>query len=161
MAHLHCVSIEHKSLESHNSLGIGEWYHHPLLETYRKIFPAHPTEDHSLVLTISIKALNDTIGAEGHIPSTLVFGECFLLYNKSDQNQYGPPSMSVLQLPLWFKKWSEILIRMHVNNGLRHAVLSVANNIYQHRNRPLIIISRHTNGVKISSTMNRRVDQTI
>lgn len=75
MAHLRGLNVEHKCIESHNSLGVGERYHQPLRKTYRKIFAAHPKADPTLALAVSVKALNDTLGPEGYVPSALVFGE--------------------------------------------------------------------------------------
>jgi hypothetical protein len=61
-------------IESHNSLSIGERYHGPLRRIFRKIRYDHPDFAISLALSFSTKAVNDTTGPEGLIPSLLVFG---------------------------------------------------------------------------------------
>ncbi len=75
LARLHDITIEKSGVQSHNSLGIGEIYRKPLRDTNRKLKLYHPTMQRQLLLALSVKAMNDTLGAEGIIPSALVFGE--------------------------------------------------------------------------------------
>ena len=60
--------------QSHNSLGIGERYHEPLRRIFRKISIDYPHIDPQLLLKIAVKAMNDTMGESGLVPSLLVFG---------------------------------------------------------------------------------------
>ncbi len=75
LATLHNVNLEKSGIQSHNSIGIGERYHKPLRDTYRKLKCDHPSMRHQLLLALAVKAMNDTLGPEGTVPSALVFGE--------------------------------------------------------------------------------------
>ena len=72
---LHDVNIEKSGIESHNSLRIGESYHKPLRDTYRKLKLDYPSMQRQLLLALSVKAMNETIGPEGFVPSPLLFRE--------------------------------------------------------------------------------------
>ena len=68
------VQLRLSGVKSHNSLGVGERYHHYLRRIFRKIrddFPDIPMKD---ALGIATKAMNDTAGPKGLVPSLLVFG---------------------------------------------------------------------------------------
>ena len=75
LATIHDVNVEKTDIESHNSLGTGERYHKPLRDTYLKLKIDHPTMQRQILLALYIKAMNDTLGPEGIVPSALVFGE--------------------------------------------------------------------------------------
>lgn len=64
---------------AHSSLGIGERYHEPIRRIYRKIQLGHPRVPPGYILCVASKAINDTIGEHGLVPSRLVFGilPCF------------------------------------------------------------------------------------
>jgi Reverse transcriptase (RNA-dependent DNA polymerase) len=68
------ISLQVSGVESHNSLGSGERYHEPLRRTYLKVRMDYPQIQPQLALRLAIKALNDTAGPEGLVPSLLVFG---------------------------------------------------------------------------------------
>ena len=72
---LHDVKLEQSGIESHYILGIGERYHKPLRDTYRKLKLDHPSMQRQVLLALAVKAMNDTLGPEGYVPSSLVFGE--------------------------------------------------------------------------------------
>ena len=80
------VNIRRTGIEAHSSLGIGERYHSPLRNTYTKLKTDHPKATRSLLLRMAIKAMNDTLGPEGIVPSALVFGEF-----PSIRPFFGPP----------------------------------------------------------------------
>ena len=69
------VQVDRTGIEAHSSLGIGERYHQPLRNTYRKLKIDFANVAPQLLLAMSVKALNDTLGPEGLVPSALVFGE--------------------------------------------------------------------------------------
>lgn len=139
MAHLRGINVENTGIESHNSLGIGERYHQPLRQTYRKILVEHSNADPSLALALSVKALNDTLGPEGHVPSALVFGEFPLPYTKSEQK---PQRLTVDEraaiASLARKEMSEIMARMRIARGLRHAVPNASNHMYKPGDKILV-----------------------
>lgn len=67
------VAIEITPVESSNSTGVGERIHDPLRRIYHKIHRDHPGHRKELILALAAKAMNDTIGPEGLVPSLLVF----------------------------------------------------------------------------------------
>lgn len=68
------MAVEITPIESSNSMGIGERYHAPLRRIFLKIQHDSPGTDKELILAIANKAMNDTAGPEGLVPTFLVFG---------------------------------------------------------------------------------------
>lgn len=66
--------MEYSGVESHNSIGSGERYHGPLRRVFNKIKHENPKMPRELTLSLALKALNDTMGPEGLVPTLLVFG---------------------------------------------------------------------------------------
>jgi transposase InsO family protein len=67
------ITLSISGVEAHNSLGIGERYHGPLRRVYQKIEHEFPHVGPALLLRLSVKAINDTMGTNGLVPSLLVF----------------------------------------------------------------------------------------
>lgn len=67
--------VSHTGVNSHNSLGLGERYHHPLRNTYRKITITHPHLPKELRLVFKVKVIHDTLGSKGLVSSELLFGK--------------------------------------------------------------------------------------
>ncbi len=65
------VEVQRTGAEAHSSLGLGERYHEPLRTTVRKLKAVAPDADPNFLLSFSVKAMNDTIGPEGLVPSAL------------------------------------------------------------------------------------------
>ena len=72
---LHEVNLEKSGIQYHNSIGTGERYHKPLRDTFRKLKIDHPKMQPQLLFALAVKAMNDTPGSEGTVPSGLVFSE--------------------------------------------------------------------------------------
>jgi len=68
------IEVKESGIEHHNALGSGERYHDPLRRVFKKIRHETPELDRTIALRIAVKALNDTMGPEGLVPSLLVFG---------------------------------------------------------------------------------------
>lgn len=68
------IEIQLSGVESHNAIGIGERYHAPLRRIYLKIRHDTPSVDAEVALKLAIKAMNNTMGPEGLVPSLLLFG---------------------------------------------------------------------------------------
>lgn len=71
-------------VEAHSSIGLGERYHEPLRSTFRKIINSRPDIEEDLVLSLSLKAMNDTIGPKDFVLSGLVFGKFPQIKNMSE-----------------------------------------------------------------------------
>lgn len=76
-------------MESHNSLGTGERYHEPFRRVLQKIRYSGPDVNAEHALRLAVKAMNDTMNPEGHVPSLLVSGVplCFSAMNSQLPNQ--------------------------------------------------------------------------
>lgn len=70
----HGIDLKVSGVEYHNSLGLGERYQSPLRRLYQRVRHDAPDLSPILVLRLATKAMNDTVGPEGFIPSHLVFG---------------------------------------------------------------------------------------
>ena len=68
------ITLQLSGIESHNSIGAGERYHAPLRRIYHKIIFDFPQLNKDIALNFAVKAMNDTMGPEGLVPSLLVFG---------------------------------------------------------------------------------------
>ena len=68
------IQLRLSGVKAHSSLGIGERLHEPLRRIYNKISHHKPHVDKSYVLKVAVKAMNDTMGENGLVPSRLVFG---------------------------------------------------------------------------------------
>jgi hypothetical protein len=70
------VGIRTKAVpvEAHNSIGMVERYHGPLRRVYQIIVVELPGIDRDAALQMAFKALNDTAGPDGLVPTLLVFG---------------------------------------------------------------------------------------
>lgn len=68
------IKLRHTGTESHNSLGAGEKYHSTLRTIYQKVRTEHRNVPVDVALTICVKAMNDSVGPHGLVPSLLVFG---------------------------------------------------------------------------------------
>lgn len=70
------AGIKHKpsGVQSHNAIGVGERYHSFLRQIYRKVRCEHPNVENQYALTLAVKAMNDSAGPHGLVPTLLVFG---------------------------------------------------------------------------------------
>ncbi len=70
------MSIEVKTIpvEAHHSIGMVERYHEPLRRVYSIFVAEIPDIDPESALQMSFKALNDSAGPDGLVPTLLVFG---------------------------------------------------------------------------------------
>ena len=72
---IHQVQVKKSGVQSHHGLGVGEIYHKPLRDTYLKVKLDYGKVQRQVLLALAVKAMNDTLGPEGMIPSALVSGE--------------------------------------------------------------------------------------
>lgn len=85
-------------VEAHNSVGMVERYHGPLRRAYQIIRTELPDLSEEAVLQMAFKAINDTAGPEGLVPTLLLFG-AYPRMTESD-----PPSGTVMQRANAIKK---------------------------------------------------------
>ena len=75
LSELHDVQLEQSGVQSHHILGIGKRYHKALRDTYRKLKLDLSFMQRQVLLALAVKAMNDTLGPEDLVPSSLVFNE--------------------------------------------------------------------------------------
>jgi hypothetical protein len=61
-------------VEAHNSIGMVERYHGPIRRAYQIISVELPDISKEIALQMAFKAINDTAGPNGLVPTLLVFG---------------------------------------------------------------------------------------
>ena len=68
------ISIKAVPVEAHNSIGIIERYHGPIRRAYQIIITEIPGINKEMGLQMAFKAINDSAGPDGLVPTLLVFG---------------------------------------------------------------------------------------
>ena len=88
-----------------------EQYHTPLCYIYKVISEelAGTTVGKAILLQLLVKAVNNTIGPDGLVPTLLVFGS-YPRLSESD-----PPSPSITQRAAAIKKATQELLKLQVN----------------------------------------------
>src|SRR5579862_9447689 len=75
-ARIMAIELEEVPVEAHNSIGKLERYHAPLRRAFNVItadLQGHDAND-EIILQMAVKAVNDTAGPDGLVPTLLVFG---------------------------------------------------------------------------------------
>lgn len=86
------VHHERTGIEAYLSLNLGEHYHQPLGTVFRKLLVGHPNADKHLTLALSVKAMNDTLGPDGFIPTSLVLASILKSSPSPRRHQVDRPS---------------------------------------------------------------------
>lgn len=68
------IIVKNVPVEAHHSIGKVERYHEPLRRIYMIIINEIPGIEPDLALQMSFKAINDSVGPNGLVPTLLVFG---------------------------------------------------------------------------------------
>lgn len=109
------IELDTTGTESHNIVGIGERYHQPLRNTYRKLIDLYPSQDKALLLQCAVKCRNDTLKPAGLVPSVLVFCVYKPAYTRSEVR----PSRIAHDAPIEIAKHKA---KLRLNRALRHQV---------------------------------------
>ena len=125
------VDVQRTGIGAHSSLEIGERYHLPLWQTYRKKMTAHPTSELDVILALSVKEMNNTLGPEGLVPTALVFGEYPPVHTKSETpNPRGVLASRAEISNTARQEMEKIMAEIRVKRALQHATPYSANNVY-------------------------------
>lgn len=68
------IQFKLSGVESHNAINSGERYHSYLRSIFERVRNEHNELDNDDILSIAVKACNDTAGPNGLVPTLLVFG---------------------------------------------------------------------------------------
>ena len=133
------VKVEHTGIEAHSSLGLGEGYHQPLRQAYRRIKAEHPTTEPQLALALAVKAMNDTLGPEGLVPSALVFGEFPQVVMRSETAHPRATLESRAAVATAARQeMEEQMAKLRVKRALHHATPNAVHQTYQPGDQVLV-----------------------
>lgn len=114
------ITTESASVEAHNTIGIVEWYHIPLRRAYHVIVEELKNVDNGvtkeMALQMAFKALNDTAGPNGLIPTLLVFGACLR------KSRIDHPSPSILARSKAIEKVMSEVTKLRINRQIKDAL---------------------------------------
>ena len=133
------VDAQRTGIGSQNSLGPGERYRPPLRNTYCKLCIAYPDRDRQLLLSMSVKAINDTFGPDGLVPSALMFREFPPAFTTSET----PHPRTTLDsraavADMARREMEKQMAAVRLKRGLRHATPPVADAIFEVGQRVLV-----------------------
>lgn len=110
------IAVKEVPVEAHNSIGKVERYHGPLRRAYRIIRAEDPSISPEAALQMAIKAVNDTAGPDGIVPTLLVFGAYPRMTDES------PPSPSVRLRAIAYRKAVEEVRRAHAERQVKEGL---------------------------------------
>ena len=123
------ITLRISGVQAHSSLGLGERYHEPLRRIYRKTMKEYPGVPRHMGLQLAVKAMNDTMGENGLVPTKLVFGTIprFPIINSDLPSQ--KERMDALQIAQ--KEMNSIIAERRVRTALSKEVPPAADIVYQ------------------------------
>ncbi len=140
------VKVESTGIEAHDSLGIGERYHPPMLQTFRKVKLDYLQADRDLVLRLSVKAMNGTLGPEGLVPSALVLAEFSKIFTRYETPRARFALANRPKIPRAARtEMQKHMAKMRVIRALKHPVPSAIDRIYEPGDQVLIWRERQVN----------------
>lgn len=110
------VTLSPQPVEAHNSIGKVERYHTPLRRAYDLFLKGFPSIAKEERLQLAVKAVNDTAGPNGLVPTLLVFGA----YPRISMLD-APPELTMERAKIVRKAMEEIR-RLKASTGVRDAL---------------------------------------
>ncbi|PVH90773.1 hypothetical protein DM02DRAFT_577620, partial [Periconia macrospinosa] len=110
------IEIKEVPVEAHNSVGKVERYHAPLRRAYEIISSELEVASKELILQMAVKAVNDSAGPDGLVPTLLVFGAYPRMTDDS------PPSPSVVQRAEAIRKAMKEVRRLYATRQVNDAL---------------------------------------
>jgi hypothetical protein len=103
-------------VEAHWSIGAVERYHAVLRRAYEIVNAEIPDIDANIALQMAVKAVNDTAGPDGLVPTLLVFGA----YPR--MTQYDPPAPTIAQRSEAIKKAMTEVRKLRAKRQINNAI---------------------------------------
>lgn len=114
------ISTKCVPVEAHQSIGIVERYHLPLRRAYSIIMEELKGQgtgiNKDMALQMAVKAINDTAGPNGIVPTLLVFGTYPRL------SEYDPPAPSITQRASAIRKAMQEVSRLRAKRQVTEAL---------------------------------------
>jgi hypothetical protein len=92
------IKVKIVPVEAYNSIGIVERYHGPIRRAYLIITTKIPGINKDIALQIAFKAINNTTGPDGLVPTLLVYSALPRIV------EYDTPSPTIMQCSTALKK---------------------------------------------------------
>lgn len=125
----HGILLRFTGTESHNALGAGERYHHPLRKVYNKLREDYPAMADDVLLQCAVFAMNTTVGPDGLVPCVLVFGSFPRMPSVFQQHTLNNRARFRLMTTAR-AEYTRIVARMQVTRGLHTKVPKSSDEIY-------------------------------
>lgn len=133
------LKLERTGIEEHSSLNLGERYHQPLRNIFLNLMIDHPKTNKHLTLALSVKEMNDTLGPNGVVPSSLVFGEHPRVFTKSETMTKRPTLYERAHIAIEARQEMEKhMAQIRIKCALHHAVQSASKETYKHNDEVLL-----------------------
>lgn len=133
------MEVHPTGIEAHSGLWVGERYHGPLRATWRECKKENPQIDDNLSLKLSSKAMNDTVGPEGRMPSALVFGEYpRVLASEELFSKQATTGGRAQLIDIARERVENELAKARVYRALKHSVPRAANKVFSHSDQTLV-----------------------
>ena len=110
------IKVKIVPIEAHNSIGIVERYHGPVRRAYSIISTEIQGIDKDMALQMAFKAVNDTAGPNGLVPTLLVYGALPRMV------EYDAPSPTVAQRSAALKKAMAEIQKMRAKRQVTEAL---------------------------------------
>jgi hypothetical protein len=112
------IEVKEVPVEAHNSIGLVERYHTPLQCSYEIIYDELKDEhiDKEMTLQMAVKAVNNSAGPNGLVPTLLVFGAYLRL------TEMDPPSPSVVKRAEAIRAATKEVQHLHAERQVQDAL---------------------------------------
>jgi len=112
------IKVKAVPIEAHNSIGMVERYHGPIRRAFQIIATELPHLDVDMQLQMAFKAINDSVGPKGLVPTLLVFGA----YPRMVDSDSQAPSPTVAQRANAIRKAMEAIQKLRAERQVMEAL---------------------------------------
>lgn len=110
------ITVKNVPVEAHHSIGQVERYHEPFRRIYTIIITEIPSIDLELALQMAFKAINDSVGSNGLVPTLFVFGA----YPR--MMEMDAPSLIIIQRGVAMRKAIEEVRKINTSRLINDAL---------------------------------------
>ena len=133
------VYLQRTGTESHNRLDLGERYHQPLQNTYCNLGIAYPDRYRQLLLSMSVKAINDTLGPDGLASSALAFEKFPSAFTTSEPpHPHATLESGAAVENMALREMEKQMAAVRLKRGLRNETPPAAESVFEVGQRVLV-----------------------
>lgn len=142
------VEVDCTGIEANSILGLAERYHGPLRNIYRKLRIFRQNVNAEKALACAAKAMNDTLGPEGLVPSALIFGEFPRVFNPSESNTTRLTNNERAELDqVARQEMEQQMVSLILKLALHHAVSPSSDRVYEPGYKVLVWREKMVNNI--------------